>query len=169
MNSFNDSTAGSSSPTIDAIGAAATFVLRGGTMGQLRGITPEQYEVLYTLAYDNHMAGQYRQAAQMFSLLFSLNPYDRRYAKGMASSLQREGHYEQALACWGAVVLLDLDDSVPVLHACECLIALGRLDEAMDSLEPVLAPGAQEPAKVRDRAGVLAERIRRQHGRGASQ
>ncbi len=163
--SENTSSAAAESLAPDPVIEAARFMLQGGTLGQLRGVTPQQYEALYRIGYDYYQAGRCRLASQMFSLLFSLDPYEKRYAKGMASSLQREGRFEQALACWGATSLLDLDDSVPVLHACECLMELGRLDEALESLEPMVAPGATEPPPVIERARVLVERIRRQQAR----
>jgi type III secretion system low calcium response chaperone LcrH/SycD len=139
------------------------YLLSGGTLGALRGCTAEETEVAYTVGYSSYVAGRWAEAVSVFSTLVNLSPHEPRFVRGLASCLQMQEQHEQALGWWGVARLLDSDDPVALFHGCECLVALGRREEALEHLTLLLEPGLFRPAEaLKRRALALGERLRMQ-------
>jgi tetratricopeptide (TPR) repeat protein len=139
----------------------AAYVLSGGTLGALRGCAADENEAAYTLAYNSYAAGRWADAATVFSTLVSLSPHEPRFVRGLASCLQMQGQHEQALGWWGLARLLESEDPVALFHGCECLAALGRIDEALEHVALLLDPGLFQPNDaLKGRILALGERLR---------
>jgi type III secretion system low calcium response chaperone LcrH/SycD len=130
----------------------------GGVLGDMSGITREQYDAVYQIACTLYDRGQYHDAGKLFSFLVVHNHLDRKHLFGYAASMQMTGNYEKALEYFGLAFVLDDDDYLPMFHACECLIALGRVEDARAGLELIIKSSSEsESEALRERSsGTLA-------------
>lgn len=128
----------------------------GATLGDLSGMEPEHYEILYAQAYRLYSAARYADAQQVFSFLTIRSPYDTRFTMGLGACFQAQGEWEQALRMYACVVPLDIENPVPPFHLCECLVALGQTTEAMDVLAGLLERITKpEHAELKQRSEAL--------------
>lgn len=111
---------------------------QGGTIGQLLNVTPDECEALYAHGHSLYQQGLYSDAFKVFSRLVMINHMDDRYVMALAGAAQQLGRYEDALQHYATVTVMRLNDPAPVFHSAECLLAMSRLADAIDSLELVL-------------------------------
>lgn len=110
----------------------------GGTLAQAMGLCGEECEALYAYGYALYAQAKYGDAVKIFTRLVALDHLDSRYQMALASAMQMTGRYEAALEQYVIATLLRVDDPAPVFHCAECLIALGRLEDARVSLNLVV-------------------------------
>ena len=140
----------------DVIEALGRILARGGRPGDLYGLQQEHFEMLYAMGHQMYSQARYRDAAIVFGYLSGLDGRDARFFNALASSLQMLGCYDDAITLHALASLEDLDDPKPTLHAAECLIAVGRLPEATEMLENVVADCVlPELAPFKERAEAL--------------
>lgn len=96
------------------------------------------YEALYFVGHSLYMQGRYAEASKVLSLLCASTNLEPRYIRALAASLQMMGSHEEAMQQYALWILLDLEDPVPVLHTCECLIQLGKTADALEGLNALL-------------------------------
>ena len=110
----------------------------GGTLGDVFDYTEQDYEVLYSLGHSLYSQARYQEAAKAFGFLVMHNHLERRFIGALASSMQMVKSYEQAFSYYSLASVMDLADPVPTFHSAECLIALGRVDDARKCLDMVV-------------------------------
>lgn len=108
---------------------------KGLTPAQILDISKEETDALYALGHNKYQDGDYEAAQEIFNMLCRLSPLEPDYMRALGSTLQLLKRYEDALAAYGAVISVDLDDADASLHAGECLLHLGRRDQAKQALE----------------------------------
>ncbi len=137
------------------------FWRSGGTLSQTLGITANECEALYALGRSLYGQGKYEDAFKLFARLVTYDHMESRYQLALASCMQMTGRYQDALQQYVVVTVMRLDDPVPVFHSAECLLALGRPQEARDSLELVIGslckPGVHD--QIRARSQVLLKAL----------
>jgi type III secretion system low calcium response chaperone LcrH/SycD len=111
---------------------------KGGTLGDLRGLTDNHYEILYAKAHQLYSLEQYEDAGKVFGFLATNNPYDLRFMMGLGACLQMQGKWEDAIGSYTMCVALDMDNPLPVFHVAECLSALGQAEDAKEMLSAVV-------------------------------
>lgn len=116
----------------------ASVLQKGGSLGQLLDVTPDECEALYAVGHNQYQQGLYADAFKVFSRLVALNHLEDRYVMALAGAAQQLGRYEDALQHYVTVTVMRLNDPAPVFHSAECLIAMSRLPEAIETLELVL-------------------------------
>lgn len=131
----------------------------GNTLAQTMGITDEECEAMYAYGHSLYALGKYEDALKIFARLVTYDHMDSRYQMALASAMQMTGRYLEALQQYMVVAVMRVDDPVPVFHSAECLLALGRSEEARDSLELVTEtlcmPGKDDVIKSRAQALLL--------------
>jgi len=83
-----------------------------------------------------------------------------RYLIALGGAAQMLGRHADALQHFMTATLALLDDPVPPYHCAECLIALGRLPEAIESLELVLTLAGDDHPVVKARAETLLASVK---------
>ena len=63
--------------------------LQQPVLRDLKGITDEEMEALYALAYHHYQAGHRQEALQRFKLLVTLDPLEQRFWLGLGGAAQR--------------------------------------------------------------------------------
>lgn len=108
--------------------------LQQPVLRDLKGITDEEMEALYALAYHHYQAGHRQEALQRFKLLVTLDPLEQRFWLGLGGAAQRLGHFSEAIGSYATAALLNIHDPRPLLAAAECHLHLGQLHEAESAL-----------------------------------
>lgn len=106
----------------------------GGTLAEWVGVEDEELEAAYALAGFFYGRDEYDTALRLYGLLLMGNPHDRRFAIGMAMSKQMLEQYEDAIGYYANALAMDFDDPLPSYHIAECLMHLGKRNEALQTL-----------------------------------
>lgn len=148
------------SPPLDVEPGLGLLALlsQGVTVGSLSGLSPRVVESFYALGYGWFNAGRLADAERVFALVAMQDHLDRRYQLALAMTLHAQGRHERALRPYGMASLLDLTDPEPVLRMAECLLSLGRKDEARLSLQQALEQARARPQQ-HEAAGRRAQTI----------
>ncbi len=131
------------------------FLLHGGTLANLHGVTEQECEGLYQLGHGFYSQGRYQEAFRMFAMLVTYDHLEARYLMALAASAQMLGRYRDALQHYATATLLLLDDPTPLLYSAECCIALQESTAAAESLRLALDMAGDQHAAVRSRAQAL--------------
>lgn len=107
----------------------------GVTVASLRGISPRRLEAYYALGYNAFRCGRLQDAQLLFSFILMNNHLDGRTHKALGLTFQAMRQFEQALKSYGAASLMAMTDPEPPVRIAECLLALGRIDEASGALD----------------------------------
>ena len=110
----------------------------GATLGDLMGYEERDYEAVYALGHNFYSQARYLDALKAFSFLVMNNPLERRFSNAMASSLQMLKQYDNAIGFYSLASFMDIADPRPTFHTAECMIALKRMDQAVEALEIVI-------------------------------
>lgn len=153
------STATDDTQTAQALGQAITeHFSKGGTLGDLRGLTPAHYEAIYAVGHNLYAQARYDDAFKVFTFLVANEPFDRRFQFALASVNQMLGRYEQAVMYYSMGSFFDLQDPLPTFHTGECLLALGHRKEAREAFEMVTRQATRiEQAALKQRAQAMLE------------
>lgn len=117
----------------------ATALTSGVTMGSIFGYSDQEYEAVYTLGHNLYRQARYEDALKVFSFLVMNNPMEIRFVNAFAACRQMLKHFDEAIAFYSLASVMDMKDPRPTFHTAECLIALGRLKEAAEALNFVIA------------------------------
>lgn len=111
-----------------------------------------EQESLYTAAFQFYEMANYAKAAELFSRLTQVNPFEEAFWKGLAGCHQMQGLWTEALHGWALCALLSEKDPLPHFHAAECLASNGEKEEAMKALSR-----AKELCKEQNNTSLLAK------------
>lgn len=135
---------------------AIAHLEQGTTLGELAGLTDQDFEVLYAHAYTLYQSGQYIDALRAFADLCRLRHLDRRCILGFGMCLHTLGRCEEAIKYYIAAAGMDLDDPMPPFHVAECLLTLGQVEAACEGFAAIVGMERQgstsHPAYARARA-----------------
>lgn len=112
---------------------AGQAVLDGKPLGEEK-INASDLQALRKLAYTHYQNGAYEKALQLFTQLVISYPLEANNWFSLASSAQMLFKYEKALIGWMMCSLFNDQDPLPHFHAAECLISIGKIDEAKKAL-----------------------------------
>ena len=116
----------------------------------LAGITDEQLESLYALAYQNYAVKSYLDAKNIFRALCLYDHTQQRFYMGLAASQQGLGEYADAAQSYSfACFISGLKDPKPMYYAAICLLKSGKKDDAIAALESIEIMGRDENSEDR--------------------
>jgi type III secretion system low calcium response chaperone LcrH/SycD len=124
----------------------ADFLFAGGTVADMYGIDRKELEPLYALGHNLYNQARWSEALKVFSFLSYHSHLERRFHVARGACQQMLKNYEEALAAYGAAYVLDATDPSVSLHIAECLIGLGKKEEARGALENVAELTANQPS-----------------------
>ena len=148
----------------------ASLVAELESLESSRRYSRDELEAVYSLAHNLYSSGKFEEALRYFAFLTLYKPTDGKYLLGLGSSQQMARRFEAAIQTYSFLTLLDPSDPGPTLRIGECLMYLGLVDEARDSLNMVVAmasaSGKHEAAKLR--AEGLLDALRGSHASAAA-
>ncbi len=114
-------------------------ILKGDiSMQQAMGVTEEQIEAMYAVAYNLFVNEKYTEALDAFVFASFIAPHNYKVMLGMASCAQVLENYAEALILFTYCCALEPNNPAPLLHAAECYMAINDKDAAKYSLELAL-------------------------------
>lgn len=133
----------------------------GGTLKNIAGITDDDLEAIYAMAYNLVSARKFDKAEQLFRFLCMYDHTEKRWWNGLGITLQNAGKHEEAVNAYGMATLLDVEDPRPQAQAGYCLAALERWKEAKAALEGAIMMCAKKPEydEISIQANGLLEKI----------
>lgn len=127
-------------------------------MPQGKPLSEQEQNTLYASAYSLYQEGNYETAAQLFTQLILVNPFNHGFWLGLASSEQMRKEYTAALHAWAMVALLNNEDPFAHFHAGECYLSLNDPAEALKAFtaaEARLKAESEAEQKLAEKIQVL--------------
>ena len=115
--------------------AVKSMAMDGSTLKQLRGVSNEELEAVYSLAFGYYRTGKFEEALKLFQFLVLFDHLNAKYWFGQGAVQQALKDYQSAVVSYGYCSFLKLDNPKPQLHAAECFLAMGDKRNAASSLE----------------------------------
>jgi len=116
-----------------------SLIKDNSTLKQLKGVTNDELEAVYSLAFGYYKTGKYDEALKLFQFLVLFDHLNKKYWMGLGATQQVLKDYQGAVSSYGYCSFLDLSNPKPQLHAAECFLALGDKRNAASSLEALEA------------------------------
>jgi len=107
----------------------------GATIKELRGISNNELEAVYSLAFNYYRTGKFDEAEKLFNFLALFDHLNQKYWMGVGAVRQVKKDFSGAVQAYGYASFLDLSNPKPQLHAAECFLAMGDKRNAASSLE----------------------------------
>ncbi len=136
-------------------GIVDALVSHGVTPADLRGITGEELEAVYRLAYACLEVGHVRQAFEHASFLVCNEPWDRRFHVIAGACLQQLGQFEAAYRSYTQALAFDASDAAITFRVGECLLAMGEAADAHSAFEAAVTLSWADPAYTAVREAAL--------------
>ena len=111
------------------------LIKENATLKQLKGVTNEELEAVYALAFGYYRTGKYDEALKLFQFLVLFDHLNAKYWFGLGAVQQALKDFKNAAVSYGYCSFLKLDNPKPQLHAAECFLALGDKRSAASALE----------------------------------
>jgi len=148
--------------TKQKIEEAAKAFAKGATMKEVRGITNDELEAVYSLGFGYYNTGKFGEAQKLFEFLVLFDHLSSKYWFALGAVQQAQKDYQKAIASYGYSSFLDLENPKPQLHAAECYLALGdreRAASAILALEQYCPAGTDIGREYRAKAAELRKTI----------
>lgn len=104
----------------------------------MAGVSDEKEEAIYAQAYRLYNTGRYKESAEIFRLLVSLNTMDPRYLLGFAACFHMMKVYESAISAYSLAAAIDLDSPIPHFHLSDCYLQLKDDVSAITALKTAI-------------------------------
>ena len=114
---------------------ASKKFLDGATIKELKGITNDEMEAVYSLAFNYYRTGKFDDAEKLFNFLALFDHLNQKYWMGVGAVRQVKKNFKGAVEAYGYASFLDLDNPKPQLHSAECFLAMGDKRNAASALE----------------------------------
>ena len=114
--------------------AAEKFIKDGATLKEVRGITNDELEAVYSLGFGYYRTGRFEDAQKLFEFLVLFDHLNAKYWFALGAVQQACRDFQKAVASYGYSSFLDLENPKPQYHAAECFLALGDKDNAASAI-----------------------------------
>jgi type III secretion system low calcium response chaperone LcrH/SycD len=140
-------------------------VEEGKTFQEILGYNLETMEKFYTAACNLFQKQEYRQAADAFIFLSTLNPFVPTYWLGLGMSQQLDEEYRTALLAYGMAILTDVQNPLPHYHSGFCYRMLGEYENAKTSLDLAITTcnDFQEYGWLKQRSQIARHALEKSH------
>ena len=138
------------------------FFGEGGTFKDLKNLSDDAMEAIYSLAYNLYQSGKYEEAKKIFQFLCFYDHFNRKYYLGLGACQQMQKQYDSAIEIFSFATLLDSDDPRAMMYIGDCHMAKGDKEKAQISYETCIewAGDSAEYAKDLERAKNMLENLK---------
>lgn len=148
--------------TEEDLAQAAKEFFNLGTIAEMRGITHEELEAVYSTGFSFYNTGRYDDAETIFKFLVMFDHLEQKYWLGLGAVAQVKKEYSKAVVAYGYAGFLDLENPKPQYYAAECFYALGDKEKALSalaSLEQYCPRDTEEGKEFRKKAAQLKAKV----------
>ena len=128
---------------IDAM--LADYFGRGGTFKELKNLSDDSMEAIYSVAFNLYQGGRYQEAKKIFQFLCFYDHYQKKYFLGLGACQMMEQDYETAIELFSFASALDTDDPRAMLYIGDCNMALGKPAAAKFAFETSVKWASDQP------------------------
>jgi type III secretion system low calcium response chaperone LcrH/SycD len=124
----------------------------GGTMKDIRGLSAEEVETVYSIGFNLYNQGKYEQAEPMFQFACFYSHLQPRYWMALGNCRQMTKKYAPAIDAYGLAYLFDTEDPWPPIQTAICYLAMKNKELAGDALtlaDKAIAGKPNETARQR--------------------
>ena len=114
--------------------AARRLAQDNATLKELKGVTNDELEAVYSLGFSYYNTGKFEDAQKLFEFLVLFDHLSSKYWFALGAVQQARKDYEKAVASYGYSSFLDLENPKPQYHAAECLLAMGDKGNAASAI-----------------------------------
>ncbi|SIO28610.1 SycD/LcrH family type III secretion system chaperone [Halodesulfovibrio marinisediminis] len=107
----------------------------GAVLSELQGISEDDMEHTYAFAYEKYMAGNYKDAFEVFKLLTLMNHLESRFWLGLAGCAQELEALDIAIEAYAMAGFLEPENPIISLFGGTCLYKVGNFEAAKLALE----------------------------------
>lgn len=111
--------------TQEKVKEAAKAFMEGATMKELKGISNDEMEAVYSLAFNFYRTGKYDDAEKLFNFLALFDHLNAKFWFGVGAVRQAKKNYKMAVEAYAFASFLDITNPKPQYHAAECFLAMG--------------------------------------------
>ncbi len=151
--------------SLAALQVAVEDIMKGETsLADVLGLSDEQFEALYSVAFNTYNAGKYEDAAGFFGILMSIQPFDVRLYMGFAASLHMLKNYENAALFYQWACGIDREDPTPMFHSAECYMAMQDIPATKSALTYTLKrieASQKDYSSIRNKAEVMLANLQK--------
>ena len=116
----------------------ATNVVKGSLAGEplkiAKGISDEELNAVYSLAYSYYNTGRYDEALKLFKFLVMFDHMSQKFWTGLGSVYQVTKRWDDAIAAYAQAMVLDSSRPKPIYYAALCYFAKGEKLHAASSV-----------------------------------
>src|SRR5450830_647818 len=131
-------------------------VNQGVTLKEIHGISDEQMDGLYSLAYDFYEQGRLDEAEKFFRFLCIYDFYCIDFLMGLAAVYQLKEMHQKAADLYAVAFAQSKSDYRPVLFAGQCQLAMGKSGKAKQCFKAVLQHASDASLKETAQAYLTA-------------
>ncbi len=134
----------------------------GATLGEIKGITPQELNAVYQMGLGFYNTGRYDDAEKVFTFLVMFDHLEPKYWLAAGAVQQVKKNFEKAKTAYVQACMLDIHNPKPQYYVAECYLALGQKEDAVASLDTLLeyCTGADDVTKdFRAKAEALKKKI----------
>jgi type III secretion system low calcium response chaperone LcrH/SycD len=114
------------------------YVAQGIVLTGDLDLDDEDLESLYGFGHLLYQQRRFSDAAKVFAFAALQSCTERRFVIAWAAALQMTGDYLSAIQLYTLASTSDPTDPQSCFHTCECLVALGRVQDAREGLRIVI-------------------------------
>lgn len=118
---------------------------KGKNAQEILGFSDLTMAKFYGAAYKLFEHQKYKDAANAFLFLVTLNPFNPEYWMGLGMATQMSGDYESAIDAYELAAIYEIENPVPYFYLAKCLFAIHDRDSAMQALDLALEYANEKP------------------------
>src|SRR3954451_19513616 len=100
---------------VDELTNLAKEFAQGRTLADIHGLTPEDLEAIYSVAFNLYNNQRYDEAVKVFKFLCLHDHFQEKYWMGLGATHQMMKDFKLASSAYGYAYLLDSDNPKPPL------------------------------------------------------
>ena len=104
----------------------ADYFSRGGTFKELKNLSDDSMEAIYSVAFNLYQGGRYDEAKKVFQFLCFYDHYNKKYFLGLGACQMMQQDFETAVELFSFASALDTDDPRAMLYIGDCHMAMGK-------------------------------------------
>jgi type III secretion system low calcium response chaperone LcrH/SycD len=129
-------------------------VMSGATLKDLRGVSDDMMDSIYSSAYDFYRSGRLDEAEALFRFLSIYDFYNHEYIMGLAAVYQLKKQFHQAADLYAVAFAQAKKDYRPMFYSGQCQLALRRIHKAKQCFEIVI-DSSDDPALIQQAQAYL--------------
>ena len=133
------------------------FLTQGATFKEIKGLTDDEMEAIYTVGYNLVQNGKHQEAEKIFKFLCFFDHLQHKYWLGLGACRKALKDWAGAINAYGFAGLLNVNDPRAAMQASECHTALGNTEEAESGLHAAIKFAGEQPqfAAIKERAQLM--------------